>query len=121
MSRVPRADFLTLTQVLIHPGSTKSAGAVLSPSAESTSSTHLGTTESLANAATLRGSRLTGTSVGGNQTGRAHEEGHESRRVESGHDWLDNNGVNVLMAVLMSVGAMGIAQWAWGVELQELW
>ncbi|KAJ5980708.1 hypothetical protein N7481_008006 [Penicillium waksmanii] len=108
-------------KVLIHPGSTKPAGAVLSPSGESTSSTHLGTTELVANAATLRGSRVTGTSVGSSQTDRAHQEGHESRRIESGHDWLDNNGVNVLMAVLMSVGAMGIAQWVWGVELQELW
>lgn len=109
------------TQVLIHPGSTKPAGAALSPSGESTNSTRLGTTESVANAATLRGSRVTGTSVGNSQTDRAHEEGHESRRIESGHDWLDNNGVNVLMAVLMSVGAMGIAQWVWGIELQELW
>jgi hypothetical protein len=48
------------------------------------------------------------------------EDSHESRRVESGHDWLDNNGVNVLMALLMSVGAMGIAQWIWQVDLQEL-
>jgi hypothetical protein len=57
----------------------------------------------------------------GTQPGRAHEEGRESRRIEIGHDWLDNNGVNVLMAVLMSVGAMGVAQWVWGVDVRELW
>lgn len=87
---------------------------------ESTGNTQLRTTESVANAATLRGSRATGTSVG-SQSGHVHEEGHESRRMESGHDWLDNNGVNVLMAVVMSLGAMGIAQWLWGVDVRELW
>lgn len=108
-------------KVLIHPGSTKSSGLPRSESVESTSGTQLGKTETVANAASFRGSRVTGTSVSSNETGRAHEEGHESRRIESGHDWLDNNGVNMLMAVLMSVGAMAIAQWTWGVELSELW
>lgn len=79
---------------------------------ESTSSA-LGKTEAVANAATLRGSRLTNTSVGSSEPDRV--QGHESRRVESGRDWLDNNGVNVLMALLMSVGGMGIAQW-WYME-----
>ena len=41
-------------------------------------------------------------------------------RIESGHDWLDNNGVNVLMAATMSLGAMAIAQMAWGVNVREL-
>ncbi|KAJ5165903.1 hypothetical protein N7492_006199 [Penicillium capsulatum] len=103
-------------KVLIHPGSTKPAGT----SGSSGDSTQLRTTESVANTATLRGSRATGTSVG-NQSGSEHEEGHESRRLETGHDWLDNNGVNVLMASLMSLGAMGIAQWTWGVDVRELW
>lgn len=74
----------------------------------------------MANAATLRGSRATGTSAGA-QVGRPHDESHESRRLETGRDWLDNNGVNILMAFLMSVGAMGISQWAWGVDVRELW
>lgn len=107
--------------MLVHPGSTKpSSTSGKSRSTESTGSTHLRNTEAVVNAATLRGTRTTGTSVG-TQPGRAHEESHESRRVETGHDWLDNNGVNVLMAVVMSVGAMGIAQWAWGLDVRELW
>lgn len=57
----------------------------------------------------------------GTQAGRTHEEGHESRRIETGHDWLDNNGVNILMAFVMSAGAMGIAQWVWGTDVSELW
>lgn len=48
------------------------------------------------------------------------EESQESRRLETGHDWLDNNGVNLLMAATMSVGAMGIAQWFWGLDVFEL-
>lgn len=48
------------------------------------------------------------------------DESHESRRLETGHDWLDNNGVNLLMAATMSVGAMGIAQWFWNVDVSEL-
>lgn len=48
------------------------------------------------------------------------DESHESRRLETGHDWLDNNGVNLLMAATMSVGAMGIAQWFWGLDVFEL-
>ncbi|CEJ58371.1 hypothetical protein PMG11_07028 [Penicillium brasilianum] len=108
-------------KVLIHPSSTKPAGTSGNgPSAEVSSSTQIRNTEAVANAATLRGSRVTGTSVGA-QAGRPHDESHESRRVETGRDWLDNNGVNILMAFLMSVGAMGISQWAWGVDVRELW
>ena len=112
-------------QVLIHPGSTTPGGMsdLSLQSGEKTGSTHLRTTEAVANTATLHGSRVTGTSVG-TQAKNVHEghvENYESRRIESGHDWLDNNGVNMLMAVLMSVGAMGIAQQAWGVDMRELW
>ncbi|GAB1193780.1 hypothetical protein APSETT444_003008 [Aspergillus pseudonomiae] len=45
---------------------------------------------------------------------------HESRKVESGRDLLDNNAVNVLMAFIMSVGAMGVASWVWGVSVFDL-
>lgn len=41
--------------------------------------------------------------------------GHESRAVESGMGVLDNNQVNLLMAAIMSTGAMAIASWYWGV------
>lgn len=50
----------------------------------------------------------------------ARDENHESRRVETGHDWLDNNGVNLLMAATMSIGAMGISQWLWGLDVTDL-
>jgi len=42
-----------------------------------------------------------------------------SRVVENGWDLLDNNDVNFLMAFGMSVGAMAIAAWYWGVSLQQ--
>ncbi|KAK3327583.1 integral membrane protein DUF92-domain-containing protein [Cercophora scortea] len=42
-----------------------------------------------------------------------------SRVVENGWDLLDNNDVNFLMAFTMSVGAMAVASWYWGVPLQS--
>ncbi|PIG86299.1 DUF92 domain protein [Aspergillus arachidicola] len=45
---------------------------------------------------------------------------HESRKIESGRDLLDNNAVNVLMAFIMSVGAMGVAGWLWGVSVFDI-
>lgn len=87
--------------MLVHPASlTKATGA-----------SHPGTTGRAANEATSRGSQ---------GKSEVHEKSHESRRVETGHDWLDNNGVNVLMAATMSVGAMGIAQYVWGLNVFEL-
>ncbi|KAJ5141850.1 hypothetical protein N7526_002845 [Penicillium atrosanguineum] len=81
-------------KVLIHPGSTKGAPTIgISESAESAGSARLRKTEAVVDTVTLQG----------NQAGQAHE-GHESRRIETGHDWLDNNGVNTLMAALMSLG-----------------
>jgi hypothetical protein len=50
---------------------------------------------------------------------------HESRKIESGHDILDNNAVNVLMAAMMSIGAMALAAYVWDVpvlsEALDLW
>lgn len=43
-----------------------------------------------------------------------------SRIVENGWDLLDNNDVNFLMAVTMSVGGMAVASWYWGVPWQSL-
>ncbi|KAG6003834.1 hypothetical protein E4U43_000843 [Claviceps pusilla] len=43
-----------------------------------------------------------------------------SRVVENGWDLLDNNDVNFLMASIMSVGAMGVAAWYWGVPLESV-
>ena len=36
-----------------------------------------------------------------------------SRYLVSGSEWLDNNGVNLLMATLMSLGGMVVAHWWW--------
>ncbi|KFH45233.1 Transmembrane protein-like protein [Hapsidospora chrysogenum ATCC 11550] len=43
-----------------------------------------------------------------------------SRVVECGRDLLDNNDVNFLMAVMMSVGAMAGASWYWGIPVENL-
>jgi uncharacterized membrane protein len=43
-----------------------------------------------------------------------------SRIIESGRDLLDNNDVNFLMAVIMSVGAMAGAGWYWDVPIDNL-
>lgn len=43
-----------------------------------------------------------------------------SRVVESGWDLLDNNDVNFLMALTMSLGAMGVASWYWGVPMNQM-
>lgn len=43
-----------------------------------------------------------------------------SRVVESGLDLLDNNDVNFLMAVTISVGAMYLASWHWGIRVEDL-
>ncbi|RSL74335.1 hypothetical protein BHE90_014014 [Fusarium euwallaceae] len=43
-----------------------------------------------------------------------------SRVVESGWDLLDNNDVNFLMAVSMSVGGMAVASWYWDVPIQSV-
>lgn len=43
-----------------------------------------------------------------------------SRITENGLDWLDNNDVNFLMAVMMSVGAMAGTSWYWGIPIQDV-
>ncbi|KAH0527786.1 hypothetical protein TsFJ059_002728 [Trichoderma semiorbis] len=43
-----------------------------------------------------------------------------SRVVENGWDLLDNNDVNFLMAVTMSVSGMAVASWYWGLPWQSL-
>ncbi|KAL2003229.1 hypothetical protein VTN02DRAFT_4636 [Thermoascus thermophilus] len=106
-------------KVLVHPSSTHPSGTP-DTATEKQRSSSIGRTEAVANAATLRGSRITGTSTG-TQPGRDHEHEHESRRVESGLDLLDNNAVNLLMAALMSVGGMAVASYVWGVPLGGIW
>ncbi|KAH6968610.1 hypothetical protein HG530_013404 [Fusarium avenaceum] len=43
-----------------------------------------------------------------------------SRAIENGWDLLDNNDVNFLMAVVMSVGGMAAAGWYWDVPIQSV-
>lgn len=43
-----------------------------------------------------------------------------SRMTVSGRDLLDNNDVNFIMAVTMSVGAMFLASWFWDVPIQSV-
>ncbi|KAF4971444.1 hypothetical protein FSARC_1753 [Fusarium sarcochroum] len=43
-----------------------------------------------------------------------------SRVIENGWDLLDNNDVNFLMAVAMSVGGMAVASWYWDVPIQSV-
>lgn len=47
-------------------------------------------------------------------------KGEASRRVESGLGVLDNNEVNFLMALGMSIGAMQVAGRYWGVPLSSI-
>ena len=43
-----------------------------------------------------------------------------SRHVESGLGLLDNNAVNVLMALLMSIGGMVVTSYIWHVPLRSV-
>ena len=43
-----------------------------------------------------------------------------SRKIESGLAILDNNEVNFLMALTMSIGSMGIASWFWGIPFSSI-
>jgi hypothetical protein len=104
--------------VLIHPSATTSSSAESAAGTSSeTPGAQLRKTEAVANTAALKGTRVTGTSTG-SDSGKV-EAHHESRRVESGWDILDNNGVNVLMAFLMSVGAMGAAGYVWDLSVLD--
>ena len=42
-----------------------------------------------------------------------------SRKVEAGRAILDNNGVNLAMAAIMSFGGMAVASWAWNVPIRS--
>jgi uncharacterized membrane protein len=48
-------------------------------------------------------------------------DGRPTRVAESGFNVLDNNEVNFLMALTMSLGAMAIAGWVWDVPLSSIW
>lgn len=88
-------------------------------SSGATGNVHLRNTEAVANTVALKGSRVTSTSTG-THPGRPHDPTHESRRVESGRDLLDNNAVNVLMASIMSLGGIALASWFWDVPVSGI-
>ena len=48
------------------------------------------------------------------------DDGKPGRAVENGMDLLDNNDVNFLMALIMSLSAMGAASWYWDVPLTSI-
>lgn len=53
-------------------------------------------------------------------TGAVEGETHESRRVDTGRDILDNNAVNLLMALLVSIGAMLAACKIWNLPFSSI-
>lgn len=51
---------------------------------------------------------------------KKEDDGDNSRKVESGLGILDNNAVNMLMALSMSVGGMAAASYLWDVPLSSI-
>ena len=43
-----------------------------------------------------------------------------SRKIESGREILDNNGVNLLMAACMSIGGIMAASWFWSIPISSI-
>lgn len=117
----PAPTFLTYffyyycRKVLVHPGITSSSG-VDDTSVRKVSDIRV--TEDVANALTSR------PSASSKESSRAEvpqqERERESRKIETGHDVLDNNAVNVLMAAIMSIGAIVVASYAWNVPVQSI-
>ncbi|BDD56280.1 hypothetical protein MAP00_001753 [Monascus purpureus] len=106
-------------KVLIHPASTQHDGIdnVGSQSSSVKGDVHLRNTEAVANMVALKGSKATSSPIK-TQSSEKHDPAHESRRVETGWDLLDNNGVNLLMASVMSLGGIAIASWVWDVPVR---
>ncbi len=59
--------------------------------------------------------------ISGSRTPENKKSDKPTRHVESGLGILDNNAVNLLMAVLMSLGGMVFASWLWHIPLRTLW
>lgn len=58
--------------------------------------------------------------IHGTSDAKKEDNGEKSRRIDVGYDILSNNGVNLVMAVAMSLIAMVGAAWLWEVPLQEV-
>lgn len=48
------------------------------------------------------------------------DDQHESRKIAVGYDILDNNGVNILMAAMVSVGSMLVACHVWDLPYSSI-
>lgn len=88
----------------------KGTGAVARTSAMSLSGTSLDNS--------IKASRVMQNA--GASGGEVTDGQHESRKVAVGQDILDNNGVNLLMAATVSVGAMLVACAIWGLPLSSI-
>ncbi|CRG83811.1 hypothetical protein PISL3812_01167 [Talaromyces islandicus] len=100
-------------KVLIQPSSTSTTSTAASDQAKYNSSLHA--TESVANTATP--TRVTRSSAKAQAAAAAPVPEEPTRKIDSGRDILDNNAVNLLMAAIMSVGAMLVASYFWDVPL----
>ena len=103
--------------MLVRPGS------MISGSSDETirRGSNLHTTEDIANAITPRRSRteydpLSSERKADKKDTDSSADG-DSRQVGAGHDILDNNQINLLMAMIMSVGAIGAANYVWNVSV----
>jgi uncharacterized membrane protein len=56
--------------------------------------------------------------AGSNFDSKGHAR-RPSRLIESGREILDNNQVNFLMALIMSLGGMAVTGWYWGIPLDR--
>ncbi|WEW57395.1 hypothetical protein PRK78_002862 [Emydomyces testavorans] len=102
--------------VLVHPGAVISTGLDEMPVRQSS---QLRVTEDIANAVTPR--RLKHEMSAADEfVANALDIEHESRKIETGHDILDNNAINVLMAAMMSIGAIATAAYIWDVPLENV-
>ncbi|EFW18326.1 hypothetical protein D8B26_005130 [Coccidioides posadasii str. Silveira] len=104
------------SKVLVHPGAVIPTGLNDTPIRQGS---QLRITEDIVNAVTPRRLRHE-MKVSDQSIGDPADVEHESRKIETGHDILDNNAINVLMAATMSVGAMAVAGYVWGVPFQSM-
>lgn len=78
----------------------------------------LHTTEDIANALTPRRSKTKYDPLASEpQDDNKDDADGDSRQVDAGHDLLDNNQINLLMATVMTVGGMVAASCVWGVSV----
>ncbi|KAK2789825.1 hypothetical protein FQN51_002657 [Onygenales sp. PD_10] len=105
-------------KVLVHPGEAIATGLEEPSNREVTK---LRVVENIANVLTSPPPIITGRRrSSSSSSGASPDVEHESRKIETGHDILDNNAINVLMAASMSLGAMALACYVWDVPLSSV-